>query len=403
MTTDQPTLHRGWDGFVLDATSFLSSVAYGQVFLALPFLGTSMGASGTEVGLIGGLYQGLYLAAVLAGRPLLDRIDGGRQAAIGSMALAIFAASLAWTRSIQEVFVCVGLYGTALSWLWPPVMGRISTGLEGAKLNRRLGRFNAAWSGGMIIGPVLGGYLYEWHVGAPFIIAGIYHLASAGLMLTCSRVRALAAGPSSPAPSACEVVSAASDRVKTFRRMARWALVSGYLALGLLRLQLPRLAEARFGIKPAEFGRIGTLLNLTMSAGFVFLGISGWWHYRVGALRVFQVGLAAALLLAPLATSTGMLYLCAGLSGLMVSFLYASHLFYGVSTGVNRSRLMAVHEVLVSLGFLAGSFGGGVIADQWGLNAPYWIGAAMATGVVLLTFHPKTVLQDSGAAPQRDG
>lgn len=389
------------DGFALDGASFLSSVAYGQVFLALPYLAKKMDASSTQVGLIGGLYQGLYLAAVLAGRPLLDRMDGCRQAALGSVALAVCAAGFAWTHSIHAVLACVGVYGVALSWLWPPVMGRISAGLEGVKLNRRLGRFNASWSGGMILGPVLGGHLYEWHAGAPFLLAGAYHLASAALLASCSK-----AGPAdltrltstSAAPSSGDS-GELPQQTRVFRRMARWALVSGYLALGLLRLQLPRLAEERFGIKASEFGLVGTLLNLTMSAGFIGLGLDAWWHYRAWALRVFQIGLAGALLLAPLARNASVLYVCAGLSGMMVSFLYASHLFYGVSTGVNRSRLMAVHEILVSVGFLLGSFGGGVIADVWGLNTPYWIGAAAIVGGMVSTILIRARSRTGDAAP----
>ena len=62
---------------------------------------------------------------------------------------------------IRLLILLSGLIGVSMSTFWPFLMGWLSTGHEGKKLNRRLGLFNIAWSSGSLISPLLGGYLVE--------------------------------------------------------------------------------------------------------------------------------------------------------------------------------------------------------------------------------------------------
>ncbi|MCC7293514.1 MAG: MFS transporter [Phycisphaerales bacterium] len=369
-----------WDAFALDAVSLVASAAFGQLFVAWPFLAQQhMQAKPAQVGLIAALYQGPYVLAVLAGRPLLDRIDPRIQAALSNLLLAVSACGMVFAASLNQLLVLVTISGLATSWLWPPVMGRVSAGLEAAALNRRLGRFNAAWSTGMVLGPLVGGYLYAWNVSAPFWSAMVYHIVSAALLMTCRPAGKLSSSESRLSPPPQEGETA---QVACFRRMARVALVSGYVSLGLLRFQLPVLAEQELKMNSARFGKIGMLLSLTMALGFWALGRHPWWHFRARGLWVFQAVLACSLLLAYAASGAFALFLCAGITGVGISFLYASHLYYGVTGGARRSRRMAIHEVLVSAGFLVGAYGGGLLAGVIGLRAPYLIGCgALLCGV----------------------
>ena len=122
-------------------TTMIASAAFGQLFVAWPFLAQQhMQAKSAQVGLIAALYQGAYVLAVLAGRPLLDRIDPRVQAALSNLLLAVSACGMVFATTLNQLLVLVTLSGLATSWLWPPVMGRVSAGLEGTALNRRLGR-----------------------------------------------------------------------------------------------------------------------------------------------------------------------------------------------------------------------------------------------------------------------
>ena len=77
------------------------------------------------------------------------------------------------------------------------------------------------------------------------------------------------------------------------------------------------------------------------------------------------------------------LFVAAGIVGICEGFIYVSHLFYGVSGGKKRSGLMALHEFLLSTGFVIGSVGGGFISDSFGRYVPYWLGAgAILIGLI---------------------
>lgn len=376
---EKPATGRRWDGYAVDAASLISSASFGQLFIAWPNLAERhLGASPSQIGLIGALYQGFYVGSVLLSRRAAGTLDWRTQAVVSSLALTLGAVGMAFATTLNALFVLVSFFGVATSWLWPPVMGRVSTGLEGAALNRRLGRFNASWSSGMVLGPLMGGLLFDVHPTAPFWFAAVCHVISLGLFFVCAPLRTTATGDEPPSADA-----AATDRMIVYRRMARVAVVSGYVALGLLRIQLPGLAND-LGVGATRQGLIGTFLSLTMAVGFALLGRHAWWHHKAGWMWAFQGGLGASLLLAYSASGAGSLFLCGGLAGVGISFLYASHLYYGVAGGRNRTARMAVHEILVSTGFLIGSFGGGVLAEAGTLATPYWVGCAVLQAGILV-------------------
>jgi predicted MFS family arabinose efflux permease len=56
------------------------------------------------------------------------------------------------------------------------------------------------------------------------------------------------------------------------------------------------------------------------------------------------------------------------------SFVYSSHQYYGVSGRKNRSGPMAVHEILISIGYGSGAIVGGYLAEYLSRYAPYGFG-----------------------------
>jgi predicted MFS family arabinose efflux permease len=83
-------------------------------------------------------------------------------------------------------------------------------------------------------------------------------------------------------------------------------------------------------------------------------------------------------------SSLNVLYTAGGLVGTGEAFMYVSHLYYGVSRSTKRSGSMAIHEFLLSIGFVTGSFGGGLLSDHFGPYMPYWFGlSAIGVGIVL--------------------
>ncbi len=388
-----------WFVATLLAISVVASSCFGAMFVMLPYRMGHLGGSAGDVGLVGGLYQGCYVVAMLASAALFDRFNARRMAVTGNVLLTGAVLLMAAAQRKEMLLAAVAVYGVATAWHWPLVMGLISTGAEGAALNRRLGRFNAAWSGGLIIGPFVGGGLYSADTSTAFVAVAALHAICVVLfvIMTAPERRSAAeittspalpaAGAKSPAAAASVSSRASGDppggdldpRTADFRAMARLALVCSYMAVGLLRYHLPVVAQNHLGLPAARFSLVSTSFNAAQTAGFVLLGLSAIWHFRVGWFWFAHVVLAASLWIGGGADSRGGLILCSVIAGLGVSFLYASHLYYGVSGGLRRARLMTLHEILLSLGFMAGSFGGGYTAEIYGRRSPY-----MLFGVVLL-------------------
>jgi len=379
--------------FVLLSVALLSSISFGQLLVAWPFYARHLGASASQVGLIGGLYQGCYALALIVGRPILDRFTPRVLAMTASLLLAFFAMVMSTVTTLTTLFVIVALFGLSTFLLWPAVMGAIATGFEGRSLNRRLGRFNAAWSIGLIIGPAVGGWLYSFGAYWPFLLAGTFHLVSAGFMWRCPtpKTHRDQTSQNKTIPD-----TSPSERNVKLRSMARVGLVCGYFVFGMMRFQLPNLA-AESGLTAADFGPISATLSLSTAIGFILLGRVDAWRNRGSVIWIVQLLLAITLLILVDDAGKGHLYLCSALAGFWISFLYASHLYYGVSGRGNRARLMAIHELLLSAGFLTGALGGGLIADLTYNRFPYLVGCV----VLLVGVVAELLLANGRPHPQR--
>jgi len=379
----QPGAARAWFVAPLLAISLVASSCFGAMFVVLPYRMVHLGGTDADVGLVGGLYQGCYVAAMLASAALFDRVNARLMAVTGNVLLAAAAALMATAQRKEWLLAAVAVYGIATAWHWPLVMGLISTGAEGAALNRRLGRFNAAWSGGLIVGPYIGGSLYAPATATAFLAVAGLHAVCAVLFVTVqAHAGQQAHGSPADGPARSdetgemptEPVAAANGitgDIRAFRTMARVGLLCSYMAVGLIRYHMPVVAQEDLNIRAAQFAPVSTSFSAAQTAGFVVLGLSATWHFRAGWFWIAHAVLGGALLMGSAAASRGGLILCSVVAGLGVSFLYASHLYYGVSGGRHRARLMTLHEILLSLGFIVGSYGGGLTAEWFGRRFPY--------------------------------
>lgn len=371
---------RRGDAALLIAAALIS-VSEGALFVGLPFLTLHLDGTASQVGLVGGLMKLAYVVGLLGTRRGSARFEMRSVAFLGCAGLAASAAMLAGASTYRLVLYGAAAYGLATSLFWPPIVGLLSVGLHGMALNRRLGRFNFAWSAGMLIGPAIGGVLFTLAPRWPFVfVAGCNLLAGVLVFSVAARKpRAAPAPPARELPGETGERTESIDRPGTFLRMARVALLMGYVVTGLLRYQLPILARD-MRISEATFGLIGACLSASLVAAFVVLGRLGTWHNRKVLLWAGQVLMAACLLVPVVASAAWQLVACMLVVGPGIGLSYASHLFYRTSSGSDRAEGMTAHEVLLSVGFLLGAFGGGLVAEWTGNRWLYLVG----TAVVLL-------------------
>jgi len=367
--------------FLLCAVAFLADVAAGLVVIALPFAATRLGAELGPVGLIGGLYMGAYARACLAAGPFIDRFRPGGVLVAGQFVQAAVSIGIALTGRLSVLIVLVGAYGVLMVTVWPPLMSWLAHGHEGASLNRRIGWFNVSWCSGLVVGPVLGGRLYELSPIAPFIAAAIV-LAAGALLTTAVTLPQPAAIRPRGAPCPAAPTPVLRPDAAVFRLMARISVVVCTAIAGMQRFQVFGLAEA-LEVRKATWGLVMAGMSLANMAGFLLLGRTHRWHYRPAVLWGAQIMLAVAPVSLVLARGAWHLGTVAVITGLCGSVAYSSSLYYGVSSGQRRGALTAVHEMLLSAGFVIGAIGSGAMSQRFDLWTPYPTAAAVLGCAVL--------------------
>jgi predicted MFS family arabinose efflux permease len=364
--------------YLLCAIAFFLNLHVGMTGTAWPWRVVELGGGSQAIGGVGGMLMGCYLLALLAISRRRDRLSPKRMLAIACAAITIVNILTAHARSVEIMLVLVGLSGSANAFIWPPLMSWVSAGQSGRKLNFRMGIYNFSWTSGSIIGFWMGGALWnslgEW----------IFYLAAA--MSFVSLLMTFLARKKYQ-PVFRQVISippvVKSSEMELFRRVAQVSLFAGWLGLGSIRFPLTKLIQD-MSLGAETQGAANSCIMLTFTATMLLLGRSSWWHCRLGFFVGSQVLTAAAIFALAVVRSGIDLCLLCGLSALGMTMIYVSHMFYSLSSGRNRMASMWRHEVLLALGFMTGSYGGGLLIHFLGPRNLYPIVSAIILLVVVV-------------------
>jgi MFS family permease len=126
---------------------------------------------------------------VLVTGTLADRYDRRRIVALSMIAQALVVAALAWyaassPTSAWPIFVLVVLFGVARAFGWPALRALPPDVVERSRIPWLTVRNSATFQAAMIVGPVLGGFLYAADVTLPYLAVTVLLLAGAiGILL----------------------------------------------------------------------------------------------------------------------------------------------------------------------------------------------------------------------------
>ncbi len=371
-------------------SAFILTISVNIFWVSIPFLVKAAGGSDSMVGLCFTANLGLYLLGCFAVRGFLDKLDPYKTAVtsnifmfiiLGVLYLTVLSGAKSNIALIVLIFAAA-VQGAATAFYWPPMMGCVSRGYEGADLNKRLGLYNASWSGSEIAGVLLGGFLDEWNLaGAMGICTLIMGLAVIATSLTKMTVampfRANSAGFEN---------ADVNQLTARFKTISRVGVISAFICVGAVRSQLGLLLKFELGWGESMFGIMLTFVAAAVWVGFVWMGRTHFWHYNTGLFAVIQILFIPAMCLIIFSKSFAVICAAAVVVGIGKAFMYKSHLFYNISGTLNRSRAMAVHEAVLSIGFVAGFFCGGFISDMFGRYAPYWFCIAAIAAAIAVEF-----------------
>ena len=378
--------------FPLYLAAFMTETALTTWFLALPLiLVRTLEAQDTTAGLCMGLYMISYVVACIALAPVLHRFSDKRFAQFGTAGITVMAAAMCmivalhsleiWsfmpTRCVAVAFMFAGL---SMAFVWPCLMGWVSHGHEGPSLNRRLGRYNMAWSSASVVGPMIGGILVR--AGPIWPLAGaacFTSLAFVFVSLAGYDRRDTAADMEQPVGKPITP----SLSLGRFRWTSRIALLPAYVCVGTILTHLPLRLNLDLGFSEPVCGAVVTSMCLAGCVSFFLAGRLPRWHYNLPLFACAQLLLLASVTLIAATNVLWGFYVLCVLIGLSQAFVFCSHMFYGVSGGRKRSGLMAVHELILASGLATGAVVGGLLSDHIDRQAPYWFcGAVVLSGLL---------------------
>ena len=188
-TAYRPLLGRG-DVHLLLSLRLTITTFWGMATLALPLLIYRVGASEALPAYFASLSLVVAACCQLSVGYLNDRF--GRTAPLLGSAVGIFLSALGlalWHDTLVGLFAC-GTALTATAWAVSTLIPRLINDVAAAdEKNRLVGLGHLAWSGSMVVGSLLGGYLIEINVALPFYIGtALSALGALGAFGLCRRL-----------------------------------------------------------------------------------------------------------------------------------------------------------------------------------------------------------------------
>ena len=151
--------------------SFLMDVTIVLLMLGLSFRAVDVGASPTELGVLGGSFAVPYSLLCFVLARWLSSLDARVSMALSSALLLILCLLCGTVASVPLFVLLAVLIGVVTAFFWPPLEHYVGHGKSADELYRVLGRFNLWWCSGYAVATALCGLLYQWDFRLPFLVA----------------------------------------------------------------------------------------------------------------------------------------------------------------------------------------------------------------------------------------
>ena len=272
----------------ITTATFTDLVAYSVAVPVLPDFAARFDAGPTTIGLLFASFGVTLLVLSIPMGALSDRLGRKGPMMAGLALLSAATLAFAYADSLAMLFAARLLQGAADGMTWIVGFALIADLYGPDERGRAMGLAMAGSSLGIIIGPVLGGWLYEaGGIRLPFLVVAA--LAAADLIVF-ALVAPHTRGSGTSAPL---------RPLLTSRPIAICALVviAGGGTIAMLEPVIPMAFRTRLGLGP---GAIGTLFGLAAVASTAMHPVYGRLSDRFGGRRLMTLGLLASGLLLPL-------------------------------------------------------------------------------------------------------
>ena len=358
---------------VLYVTIFFTATGLGTCTFLLPVYAQTLGASYTDLGLIGAVGNVVYTVLTITCGYTLDRFEKIRLYTGFTLYGGVIMFLFSYAETIPHLILLRGLLGAASATFWvsaSTLTGEISPRSE---LTRSLGRYNLAWITGFTVGPYLGGLISNQYG------YSVFFQASAGLIMISLALILL------KIRGRVQLMRPASHEKTSLKELQ--PLFKSYLTL----IPFTMVLGIYMAIIPGHMKVVGLTASLIGLLLTVTNGIRGTLFFNVE--RFVKWGTWRSLLIASGLLAASMYLVRTGDTALGFGIPLA---FYGAGSGIMtpvvldfiskrtpdrlRGTAMGVHEGIYGVGMFIGPLIGGAIADTFSTFVLY----SLLVGVSLM-------------------
>jgi len=274
----------------ITTATFTDLVAYSVAVPVLPDYAARFNASPTVIGLLFASFGITLLVLSIPMGRISDRVGRKGPMIVGLALLATSTLAFAYSETLAMLFFARLLQGAADGMTWIVGFAMIADLYGPEERGRAMGLAMAGSTLGIIVGPVIGGWLYEiGGIRLPFLFVAAMALADL-IVFAVIAPRTRGSGASTP-----------TRQVLTHRPVAICALVvvAGAGTLAMLEPVIPLALERKVGLGPAA---IGTLFAIAAVASTTMHPIYGRLSDRFGGRRLMLIGLIGSAVVLPLFT-----------------------------------------------------------------------------------------------------
>jgi len=296
--------------------------------------------------------------------------------------LALSTLAFAYARSLAALFLARMLQGAADAATWVVGFALITDLYAEDERGRAMGLAMGGSTLGIIIGPLLGGWLYEiGGIRLPFLVVAA--LAAIDLIVFTIVT---------PATVTVKVAAASMWKVLTLRPIAICALliVAAAATMAMLEPVMPLVFESRLGLSPAS---IGTLFGIAGLASSAMHPVYGRLSDRGGGRRLMLMGLTGSAAILPILnfaadfrSAAVVMTLTWMTFGLIITPSLAYFAQIASEAGVTAYGVVyGIYNVAWAVGLMAGPALGGFFLERAGFGrlTVGWSALLLITSLVL--------------------
>jgi len=369
-------------------TCFFYAFSSNLLFTCLPPFISKANGTPTHIGLSLGLFFLFYVITlnILNHSPFKNEasrlIKIGFLVVISPVILLFLSTNHYIESSLTLILTVSSITGMAQAFIWPNFIAVLTADSQGEALNKRIGLFNTTWTSAMCLSPWLGGMILEqsYTAAALLIVVGYGTALIASLFIKSSK-----------AVTVSETQNKLILEDKTMTYLTRFTFIVSCMIIIVFKTQLNPYATDILKASDSTFGTAVTIVNIgCILAGVVASRLHKFITHKWPLYIIELIAIVAVLPLAYYNQSTIIVYISSFVIGFHWIYTYTVHLYYTSSTTLEPSKAATIHETVLSFSLVAGSIGGGIIAES-SLSAVFIV----AIGLIIASIGLKIIFPQS--------